>query len=433
MTTETTLKPADARDVGAPSAQIAPNPIDGALPPVAGAKDLTPSTPDASKAPAIYGSFWLGNTEFALHAGVIKEVVNEPATISAVPLSPAFMLGLFNLRGRIIPVVDLRLLLEFPDNDAMDRKVAIVEDGELCIGIMVDRTGEVLNAQGVTRVDFRAKQGQPKDVAVQGLLKLDDGKRIVQILDPCELLNLKRVPRSDNLASDGAGLSAKSRGPRFNCLSFQFGHTTCAIDLRHVVEVMDAPQITDSLLVHDCFIGIANLRGRIIPVADFRNFMGDTALLKKSKSVSPKRKLLIVETEGGQIGLLVYSIDSIVNCFEDEVLQFTKLALPREDIVRGCLLGTDNAIIMLLDHEALKRDPLLVGTALRCNEIHPSEEAAKTQTRTRLANARQTYIVFTVDMRFAMDTANVSEVIEYPKWKKWYQKDRWQPMVVSWV
>ena len=132
MTTETTRKSDDTSNVATPSAQVAPNPTDGSLSPEAGAKDLTPMKRDTSKAPAIYGSFGLGNTEFALHAGVIKEVVNEPATISEIPLSPAFMLGLFNLRGRIIPIVDLRLLLELPDNDATDRKVAIVEDGELC-------------------------------------------------------------------------------------------------------------------------------------------------------------------------------------------------------------------------------------------------------------------------------------------------------------
>lgn len=412
MTVETT-RPAGERTVdAAPPAQAASS-VDDAVVPAAVLGSA--SGQGSARASSVYGSFWLDDIEFALHADMIKEVVREPAAISAVPLSPAFMLGLFNLRGRIIPIVDLRLLLELPDNPVTDRRVAIIEDGELCVGLMVDRTGEVLNACGVARVDFGPKHGQPKDVAVEGLLKFEDGKRIVQILDTYEILNLKRVPRAENTAGAGAQAAATSRGPRLNCLSFQFGHTTCAIDLRRVVEVMDAPEIMDSVLVHDCFIGITNVRGKVIPVADFRNFMGDTARLKDSASTSGKRKILIIETEGGQVGLLVYSIDSIVSCFNDEILQFTKLALPRDDIVRGCLVGKDDTIVMLLDHDVMKRDPLLVDTARRCNEVHPPEQLAETRPDTRRASARLTFIVFSIDKPFALDTAQVSEVIDYPK------------------
>ncbi|WP_422026398.1 chemotaxis protein CheW [Roseovarius sp.] len=361
----------------------------------------------------IYGSFWLDGIEFALRAGVIREVVNEPATISAMPLSPRFMRGLINLRGMIIPVVDLRELLEFPAGQPSDRKVAIVEDGDHRIGLLVDRTGEVLKVEERFRVDFRPRDGQVKDVVVEGLLKLDGGERIVQILDPCEILSLEKVPRGQAL-SGLPGDQGPSRGRRFNCLSFQFGHTTCAIDLRHVKEVMDAPEIMDSILVHDCFIGITNLRGAVIPVADFRKFMGDAADLRSTRETPPKRKMLVVQTDGGPIGLLVYSIDSIIACFEDEVLQFTKLALPRADIVEGCLLGAENEIVMMLDYEVMKRDRILVDTARRCREVHPPEETASTDPESRTASARLTFIVFAFDKRFALETSQVKEVIDYP-------------------
>lgn len=361
-----------------------------------------------------YGSFWLNNTEFALRVGVIREVVNEPAAIAPMPLSPPFMVGLINLRGMIIPVIDLRQLLDFPPVPSGDRKVAIIEDGEHCIGLMVDRTGEVLKVEERCRVDFRPRNGQIKDVVVEGLLKLRNGERIVQILDPIEILQLEKVPRGETKADDPDESSAATRGRRYNCLSFQFGHTTCAIDLRHVREVMEAPEIMDSILVHDCFVGITNLRGAVIPVADFRKFMGDVADLKATRELPPKRKMLIVQTEGGPIGLLVYSIDSIIACFEDEVLQFTKLALPRADIVRGCLLGAENEIVMMLDYEVMKRDKILVDTARRCREVHPPEETPEAETENRSASARLTFIVFAFHKRFALDTSQVTEVIDYP-------------------
>lgn len=415
MTLETTMPPQEAPAIAAPPAETEPDEEDQAGLSASGGNYPAPKSRGAIQPRTIYGSFWLENTEFALHADIIKEVVKEPETITAVPLSPAFMLGLFNLRGRIIPIVDLRMLLEFPGCPPPERKVAIIEDGEHCIGLLVDRTGEVLNAHGVARVDFGARQGKPKDVAVEGLLKFEDGKRIVQILDPCELLSLKRVPRAESLTDEAAQAAKASRGPQLNCLSFQFGHTICAIDLRDVIEVMDAPEIMESVLVSDCFIGITNVRGRVIPVADFRNFMGDSAKLKNAAIIPSKRKILIIDTEGGQVGLLVYSIDSIVRCFNDEILEFTKLALPREDIVRGCLVSKDHTIVLLLDHTVMKRDPILVDTAQRCNEIHPAEQVEIASSETGKASARMTFIVFSVDKPFALDTAQVSEVIDYPK------------------
>jgi len=59
----------------------------------------------------IFGSFWLGEAEFALPVNHVQEVVNPPSVYTPVPLSPPDLVSLFNLRGMVIPVVDLRRLL----------------------------------------------------------------------------------------------------------------------------------------------------------------------------------------------------------------------------------------------------------------------------------------------------------------------------------
>ena len=60
----------------------------------------------------IHGSFILADVEFALPAQVIQEVVNEPEHYDPMPLAPDYALGLLNLRGVIMPVVDIRILFE---------------------------------------------------------------------------------------------------------------------------------------------------------------------------------------------------------------------------------------------------------------------------------------------------------------------------------
>ncbi|MEQ8291288.1 MAG: chemotaxis protein CheW [Roseovarius sp.] len=70
---------------------------------------------------------------------------------------------------------------------------------------------------------------------------------------------------------------------------------------------------------------------------------------------------------------------------------------------------------MLLDYEVMKRDRILVDTARRCREVHPPEDVAKVETGQSTANARLTFIVFAFQKRFALDTSQVNEVIDYPE------------------
>jgi purine-binding chemotaxis protein CheW len=330
------------------------------------------------------------------------------------------MTGLFNLRGMIIPVVDLRILLDFPTRDetleAEDkvRKVAIVENGDRCIGLLFDRSGEVLNEPNSARVDFRAGDGGIKDVVIDGVLKLEGGDRMVQLLDPYEMLRIERVPKAE--VAKGGRLQEGDLGKRHNCISFQLGHTTCAIDLRYVQEVREMPEVNESLLAHGFVIGTTNLRGAIIPIVDFRSFIGNEEPVKIGQTSLAGRKLLIMKTEGGLIGLMVFSIDSILPYFDADVLPFAKLALPRGNIVKGCLTQENEKLVMLLDHQKLLSEPSLVEPARTCQEVHDmGDEKEEKETRQTETQQRKTFIIFTVSNVFAMDTCVVSEVITKPK------------------
>ena len=95
----------------------------------------------------VYGSFFLCGNEFAVAAIEIREVVNELGEYNSIPLSPNYMVGMFNLRGTIVPVVDLRKIfyenMEIPLEDKEDnsnRVIAIIEYGHFSVGIIFDRS-----------------------------------------------------------------------------------------------------------------------------------------------------------------------------------------------------------------------------------------------------------------------------------------------------
>ena len=236
---------------------------------------------------------------------------------------------------------------------------------------------------------------------------------MVHLLDPYEMLRIKRVPKAE--AATGGRQQEGDLGKRHNCISFQLGHTTCAIDLRYVQEVRDMPEVNKSLLAHGFVIGTTNLRGTIIPIIDFRSFIGNEEPVKIGQTSLSGRKLLIMRTEGGLIGLMVFSIDSILPYFDSDVLPFAKLALPRGNIVKGCLTQKDEHLVMLLDHQKLMSEPSLVEPARTCQEVHELGDDSETQQVSQAeTQERKTFIVFTVSNHFAMDTCMVSEVITMP-------------------
>jgi purine-binding chemotaxis protein CheW len=99
-----------------------------------------------------YLTFSLGKEEFGIHVLRVKEIMGVQ-DITAVPGTPAHLKGVLNLRGKIIPVVDLRLKFAFPDAPFTQTTCIVVvqlvqAQEHSLIGLIVDGVSEVLNLSG---------------------------------------------------------------------------------------------------------------------------------------------------------------------------------------------------------------------------------------------------------------------------------------------
>lgn len=371
-----------------------------------------PDPEESGRATETYGSFLIDGMEFALPVGFVQEVVNEPEEVSAIPLSPSYMIGLFNLRGMIVPMIDLREIFGFePATKTGGRKIAIIEDGEMHLGLVFDATGEVIHARKSERVAFSSREDGIKDVISEGVLKLDNGERILQVLNPYEVLKLERVPRVKKDGQQNGKLA--QLGKRKHCISFEVGHSKYGFELEYVQEVIEVPEIKKSFLSHGYVLGSINLRGRIVPIVDFRGFVGKKDVAAKAVYGSASNKLLIMNLLEGQIGLLVYSIDSIIPYYPSDVMPISSLAMPRDAIFQGCLPVDNSDLVMLFDHDETMKQPELIAAAQCCQELYP--DGVDQEEKTIGSRQRRTFITFSADTDFAMDITKVREVIERPE------------------
>jgi purine-binding chemotaxis protein CheW len=121
--------------------------------------------------------FALGAEEYALPITRVQEIIRygEPRSVAA---AQEWILGVINLRGKILPVCDLALRLGLPTERAETAKIVIVETGAGNAGLIVDDVAEVLTVD--------EDQLQPSPTAGAGDVEAiaTVGERLVILLDP---------------------------------------------------------------------------------------------------------------------------------------------------------------------------------------------------------------------------------------------------------
>lgn len=87
--------------------------------------------------------FTIGEDYYALPVGVLTEII-IPQKIFPVPTTPPHVLGVINLRGNIVPIVDIRPALALP-RQSNPGQIAVLKQGQTVLGIVVDSVSEVIS------------------------------------------------------------------------------------------------------------------------------------------------------------------------------------------------------------------------------------------------------------------------------------------------
>lgn len=136
-------------------------------------------------------SFRIGEEEFGVDILMVQEIIRLP-NITPIPNAPSFILGMINLRGKIIPVIDLRQRLRIhgggrTENDRRSR-ILIVEMFTHVTGFIVDSVSEVMKiAEGEIEPTPHLVASSINAEYIQGVIKLPN--RLIMLLDFSRILN----------------------------------------------------------------------------------------------------------------------------------------------------------------------------------------------------------------------------------------------------
>ena len=143
-----------------------------------------------------YLTFALENEAYGIQIMKVKEIIGMMA-ITSVPRTDMYVKGVINLRGRVIPVIDLRLKFGMQAADYSERTCIIVVEIEeggavIPIGLVVDAVSEVNHIKADEIEDTPAFGASVDTDYILGMAKKEDGVKI--------LLDINRVLRTEELA-----------------------------------------------------------------------------------------------------------------------------------------------------------------------------------------------------------------------------------------
>ncbi len=142
--------------------------------------------------------FRLGEENFGVDIENVQEI-NRMVDITKIPQAPVFVDGVINLRGQIIPVIDLRTRFGFPrlEDESKETRIVVVETQSVTVGLVVDAVTEVLRLS-------QEKIEEAPDITsnidaqyIEGVAMMDE--RLLILLDTNKIFTVEEMSRIDSV------------------------------------------------------------------------------------------------------------------------------------------------------------------------------------------------------------------------------------------
>lgn len=359
----------------------------------------------------MFGTFLIGETEVAVNVLSIQEVVNFPEKVIAVPLAPPFLEGVFNLRGSIIPILNLKSILNISGEEIERhlKKIAILECQGAKVGFLFDQTNEIIRTDSEMVDHFNYEKSSSHKI-IDGAIKFPDGNRIIQILSPDLLIQIENIPQvlSKIQQSEINKKKLVTVENRKKCISFKVNGILMGIEMSGIHEIIKVDKILDSSVKEDICLGIINLRGSTIPIVDTSLMLG--AGQTTIDSVGEKR-IVILKIDQEKFGLLVDEVIDINTFMNNEVMAMPVFNKKRANMFLGCIAVEGVGEVILLEQSKIFTNQEIIAITQGHSKIYSSADERENVCKKRFN--RESYISFRLEYLMAVSIKEVREIINY--------------------
>jgi len=208
-----------------------------------------------------------------------------------VPRTPDYVDGVANLRGVVLPIVDTRTRFGMPRIPDSDRtRVLIVDIDGTKTGLRVDQVRQV------TRISQEDLEHPPAVIRgihhdfLEGVVKLDGGRRIIMALRPGEVCQIKThaaasvvESRQGRRAEDTVTRTEDDHGHTAQIVTFRLAREEFAFPIDKVREILRVEKPSEVPDTPPHVLGVLTVRGRILPIIDLRRLLHQPALAEEMR------------------------------------------------------------------------------------------------------------------------------------------------------
>lgn len=306
--------------------------------------------------------FHVQDEMFAVPLADVREIIRMPDVVR-MPLSPISLEGLANLRGTILPILNLRSVFGFAPLAHDDTTRVVVLDQGRPVGLVVDRMANVITADADSIEATGTIKSTIDTELLTGMIKGKEGGSMVMILDAASVIQrefrdlgtrLQGKPamagNDETLPSAGSDSQTQSSIDEVQLVSFEVAGQEYAFPIEEVQEIVQLPDVITALPNSAAHVlGVITLRNRLLPLVSLRQMFG-----LPPAATTDANKVVVVSPGGdgaGSVGVAMDCIKEVLRVRSSSIDAMpTMLAQNRslDDIRAICRLEDGRRLVSIL-------------------------------------------------------------------------------------
>jgi purine-binding chemotaxis protein CheW len=366
-------------------------------------------------------TFVVGQEVFAVDLAPVQEIIRVPEVVG-VPMAPASLDGLANLRGKILPIISLRRIFGFGERPYDDSTRAVVIDLGQPLGFVVDRVSSVVSVDRSHIESPGSIQSTVNTELLSGLLKDVGGHKMIMVLDFGRLIASQfaavRTASTDGgrssvtnpLDAAPAALSAE-----LQFVSFEVAKQEYAIIIDDVQEIVQVPKdIVHVPHAKSHVLGVMTLRNRLLPLVSLRRMFG-----LSERDADEESRIVVVSLEGASVGVVMDSVNQVLRVARSAVDRMPGLLAQdgnMSDIEEICRLDGGKRMVSILSVKNMFRHSAMKAAINTVDDMTLERNADATQTRADgSSDEEEQVVVFRLGKEeFGVPIESVQEIVRLP-------------------
>jgi len=368
-------------------------------------------------------TFILGEEVFAVDMTPVQEIIRVPDVVR-VPLAPKTLDGLANLRGKVLPIISLRRIFNFNEQDHDDATRAVVIDIGQPLGFVVDRVASVVGVEPGKIEDVDAIRSTVNTNLLSGMIKDVGGHAMIMVLDFEKLIaqefkEIEKMAKTTNLTgrlSASVANEEEESSDELQLVSFDVAGQEYAITIEDVQEIVQVPEQIIHVPHSDSHVlGVMTLRNRLLPLVSLRRMFA-----LPPQDADERSRIVVVSLGNASVGIVMDNVNEVLRVAKSDVDAMPSL-LARDsdlaDISEVCRLDKGKRLVSIISARNLFSHSTIKEALTNVNHLPDENYIADTaELDDEASDDDEQVVVFRLDREeYGVPIESVQEIVRVPE------------------